>query len=67
MPNGDSNITSTVLEMMHADRHTVGHYKCLADNRVGNPDMRDIHVNVLCMYPVKLCISRTLVIFMSFC
>lgn len=50
MPNGESNITSSVLEMMHADRHTVGHYKCLADNRVGNPDMRDIHVNVLCKY-----------------
>lgn len=48
MPNGESNITNNVLEMMHADRHTVGHYKCTADNRVGQPDVREISVNVLC-------------------
>lgn len=48
MPNGEANITNNVLEMMHADRHTVGHYKCTADNRVGQPDQRDIFVNVLC-------------------
>lgn len=48
MPNGDTNVTNTVLEMMHADRHTVGHYRCTADNRVGEPDARDIFVNVLC-------------------
>lgn len=48
MPNGEANITNSVLEMMHADRHTVGHYKCTADNRVGQPDTRDIFVNVLC-------------------
>lgn len=36
--------------MMHADRHTVGHYRCTADNRVGQPDGRDIFVNVLCKY-----------------
>lgn len=51
MPNGEANITNTVLEIMHADRHTVGHYKCTADNRVGQPDQRDIFVNVLCKYP----------------
>lgn len=50
MPNGEANITNSVLEMMHADRHTVGHYKCVADNRVGQPDVRDILVNVLCKY-----------------
>lgn len=48
MPNGEANITNNVLEMMHADRHTVGHYKCTADNRVGQPDQRDVSVNVLC-------------------
>lgn len=48
MPNGEENVTNSVLEMMHADRHTVGHYKCSADNRVGQPDVRDIFVNVLC-------------------
>lgn len=50
MPNGEANITNSVLEMMHADRHTVGHYKCTADNRVGQPDIREIFVNVLCKY-----------------
>lgn len=48
MPNGEENVTNSVLEMMHADRHTVGHYRCLADNRVGQSDVRDISVNVLC-------------------
>lgn len=48
MPNGEANITNNILEMMHADRHTVGQYKCTADNRVGTPDQRDIFVNVLC-------------------
>lgn len=52
MPNGEANITNSVLEMMHADRHTVGHYKCVADNRVGQPDVRDILVNVLCKYKI---------------
>lgn len=53
MPNGEANITNNVLEIMHADRHTVGHYKCTADNRVGQPDQRDIFVNVLCKYLVR--------------
>lgn len=50
MPNGEGNITNSVLEIMHADRHTVGRYKCTADNRVGQPDTRYILVNVLCKY-----------------
>lgn len=50
MPNGEANITTDVLEIMHADRHRVGHYKCTADNRVGEPDTREIAVNVLCKY-----------------
>lgn len=50
MPNGEENVTNSILEMMHADRHTVGHYRCTADNRVGQPDTRDIFVNVLCKY-----------------
>ncbi|XP_055312751.1 neural cell adhesion molecule 1-like [Sitodiplosis mosellana] len=47
LPNGEPNSTNNILEMMHADRHTVGHYRCTADNRVGQPDGRDIFVNVL--------------------
>lgn len=50
MPNGEENVTNSILEMMHADRHTIGHYRCTADNRVGQPDARDIFVNVLCKY-----------------
>lgn len=50
MPNGEANITNNVLEMMHADRHTVGNYRCTADNRVGQPDSREIYVNVQCKY-----------------
>lgn len=53
MPNGEANITNSVLEMMHADRHTVGNYRCTADNRVGQPDSREIYVNVLCKYSIK--------------
>lgn len=50
MPNGEENVTNSILEMMHVDRHTIGHYRCTADNRVGQPDSRDIFVNVLCKY-----------------
>lgn len=28
LPNGEPNTTNNILEMMHADRHTVGHYRC---------------------------------------
>lgn len=48
MPNGEANITGNALEIMHANRHTAGHYRCTADNRVGQPDTREIFVNVLC-------------------
>lgn len=58
MPNGEANITNNVLEMLHADRHTVGHYKCTADNRVGQTDTRDVSVNVLCKYYIaSQCLS----------
>lgn len=50
MPNGESNVTGTVYEITHADRHSAGHYKCSADNRVGSADSRDIFVNVLCEF-----------------
>lgn len=50
MPNGEANITGNVLEIMHANRHTAGHYRCTADNRVGQPDTREIFVNVQCKY-----------------
>lgn len=48
MPNGDANITGNVFEILHADRHSAGHYRCSADNRVGAADTREIFVNVLC-------------------
>ena len=48
MPNGEPNITNSILEVMYADRHTVGQYRCTADNKVGQPDTKDIAVNVLC-------------------
>lgn len=48
MPNGEANVTGNVLEIMHATRHTAGHYRCTADNRVGQTDTREIFVNVLC-------------------
>lgn len=48
MPNGDANVTGNVFEVLHADRHSAGHYRCSADNRVGAADTKDIFVNVLC-------------------
>lgn len=50
MPNGEVNVTGNVLEIMHATRHTAGHYRCTADNRVGQTDTREIFVNVLCEF-----------------
>lgn len=50
LPSGEPNKTGTVFEVPHANRHTSGHYKCTADNRVGQPDSREIVVNVLCKY-----------------
>jgi hypothetical protein len=48
MPNGEANVTGNVFEILHADRHSAGHYRCSADNRVGTADTREIFVNVLC-------------------
>jgi hypothetical protein len=48
MPNGEANVTGNVFEILHADRHSAGHYRCSADNRVGAADTREIFVNVLC-------------------
>lgn len=50
MPNGEANVTGNIFEIPHADRHSAGHYRCSADNRVGAPDMREIFVNVLCEF-----------------
>lgn len=50
MPNGEANKTGNVLDILHANRHSSGHYKCTADNRVGQPDTREVFVNVLCRY-----------------
>ena len=50
MPNGEANVTGNVFEILHADRHSAGHYRCSADNRVGAADTRDIFVNVLCKF-----------------
>ncbi|EDS38932.1 conserved hypothetical protein [Culex quinquefasciatus] len=47
LPNGEANKTGPVYDLLHATRHASGHYKCTADNRVGQPDSRDILVNVL--------------------
>ncbi|XP_070504142.1 lachesin-like [Chironomus tepperi] len=47
MPNGEANVTGNTFEIPHADRHSAGHYRCSADNRVGAADMREIFVNVL--------------------
>lgn len=33
--------------------NSVGHYRCTADNRVGQPDTRDIFVNVMCEYIIR--------------
>lgn len=48
MPNGEANVTGNTFEILHADRHSAGHYRCSADNRVGAADTREIFVNVLC-------------------
>lgn len=48
MPNGEANVTGNVFEVLHSDRHSAGHYRCSADNRVGAADTREIFVNVLC-------------------
>lgn len=48
MPNGEANITGNAFEIVHSDRHSAGHYRCSADNRVGAADTREIFVNVLC-------------------
>ncbi|EAA07116.5 AGAP010422-PA, partial [Anopheles gambiae str. PEST] len=52
MPNGEANKTGNVLDILHANRHSSGHYKCTADNRVGQPDTREVFVNVL--YPPEI-------------
>lgn len=53
MMNGEQNITNSALEIPHANRHSAGQYKCTADNKVGQPDSRDIFVNVLCKFHFK--------------
>ncbi|XP_021708126.1 leucine-rich repeats and immunoglobulin-like domains protein 1 [Aedes aegypti] len=47
LPTGDANLTESVFEMLHVNRHSSGHYLCTADNRVGQPDVREFTVNVL--------------------
>ncbi|XP_062558913.1 MAM domain-containing glycosylphosphatidylinositol anchor protein 1-like [Armigeres subalbatus] len=47
LPTGDANLTESVFEMSHVNRHSSGHYLCTADNRVGQPDTREVAVNVL--------------------
>ncbi|XP_063695749.1 lachesin-like [Culicoides brevitarsis] len=59
MPNGEANITGNVLELQHATRHTAGHYRCIADNRVGQTDAREI--NVIVMYPPEIEVERSLI------
>uniref|UniRef100_A0A2M4CQ09 Putative lachesin-like protein n=1 Tax=Anopheles darlingi TaxID=43151 RepID=A0A2M4CQ09_ANODA len=59
MPNGEANKTGNTLEIMHANRHTSGHYKCTADNRVGQPDTREVLINVL--YPPEIEVEQPVV------
>uniref|UniRef100_A0A336K364 CSON015512 protein n=1 Tax=Culicoides sonorensis TaxID=179676 RepID=A0A336K364_CULSO len=59
MPNGEANITGNILELQHANRHTAGHYRCMADNRVGQTDAREINVNVL--YAPEIEVERSLI------
>ncbi|XP_058835300.1 protein amalgam-like [Topomyia yanbarensis] len=59
LPNGEANKTGNVFDVMHATRHTSGHYKCTADNRVGQPDSREIVVNVL--YPPEIEVEQQIV------
>lgn len=53
MPNGEANFTGNVFEILQSDRNSAGYYSCVADNRVGNIDSREIFVNVLCMYAIS--------------
>ncbi|XP_055626967.1 lachesin-like [Toxorhynchites rutilus septentrionalis] len=59
LPNGEANKTGNVFDVMHATRHTSGHYRCTADNRVGQPDSREIVVNVL--YPPEIEVEQQIV------
>uniref|UniRef100_A0A8D8IEM5 Limbic system-associated membrane protein n=3 Tax=Culex pipiens TaxID=7175 RepID=A0A8D8IEM5_CULPI len=59
LPNGEANKTGPVYDLLHATRHASGHYKCTADNRVGQPDSRDILVNVL--YPPEIEVEQQIV------
>nr|XP_029732048.1 igLON family member 5-like [Aedes albopictus] len=52
LPTGEPNKTGNAFLVPHANRHSSGHYKCTADNRVGQPDSREIVVNVL--YPPEI-------------
>lgn len=63
MPNGEANVTGNVFEILHADRHSAGHYRCSADNRVGAADTREIFVNVLCkkkIYQLAKCVFTSI-------
>ncbi|XP_053675179.1 lachesin-like [Anopheles nili] len=59
MPNGEANTTGNVLDIVHANRHSSGHYKCTADNRVGQPDFKDVFINV--MYPPEVEVEQPIV------
>ena len=50
LPGGERGVTGTAFTVAHADRRTIGQYRCTADNGVGTPDSRIISVNVLCKY-----------------
>lgn len=68
MPNGEANVTGNVFEILHADRHSAGHYRCSADNRVGAADTREIFVNVLCkkrFYQLAKCVFHLNISFPS--
>jgi hypothetical protein len=63
MPTGEANVTKNILEISHANRHTAGHYRCTADNRVGQPDSKDVVVNVLCKWKLTYIINTKKYVF----
>uniref|UniRef100_A0A8W7Q0E6 Ig-like domain-containing protein n=1 Tax=Anopheles coluzzii TaxID=1518534 RepID=A0A8W7Q0E6_ANOCL len=59
MPNGEANKTGNVLDILHANRHSSGHYKCTADNRVGQPDTREVFILQKLKWNNQLCIVES--------
>lgn len=48
LPSGERTVSGMSLVIQHADRHASGVYQCAADNGVGQPDIKQISLTVLC-------------------